>query len=414
MKKQKKEERTATICFLSTEHPPYDKRVFAKEAVSLAGAGFRTIHLCPGEESERKTVRGVEIVTYPRPRGKLGRLFSLPRLYRIARQVGADAYHCNEPDSWLVGVWLRLIHGKIVIFDCHEHYPGQVVRWLPPPLRRLGSFLCRYYLQALGLFSDLVVLAKYSVAADFSWSRRRQLLVLNTTPIAALEGRKAGLTSTPPSVGGDKDSFRFIHLGVIRRERGSEQLLAALEQLAGWGYRSHKVIIVGTFRDGSEQDFFRQAEIKGVRDRIEFHPWMPFEEAFDLVRSCQAGLVLFQKDVLNNVYGMPHKMFDYMLAGLPVIAPDFAPDIVRVLGESGAGILIDTSDPKLLAQAMRDLMDDPLRAAEIGKRGQKAVFERYHWEHDASNLIAAYRRLLAGRGFFSPSSLSLGDGLAQK
>src|SRR6266581_8025639 len=129
--------RTPVICFLSSEHPPFDKRVFDKEALSLSAAGYMVIHLCPGD-GKSKAVDGVSIRTYVRGPGWRGRFFFLPRLYRLAADVNADCYHCNEVDSWFVGVMLRVRKGKRLVFDVHEHYPGMFAeRYFPALLQPL-------------------------------------------------------------------------------------------------------------------------------------------------------------------------------------------------------------------------------------------------------------------------------------
>ena len=383
--------RAPRICLLSAEHGPDDKRVFQKEARSLARAGFDVVHLCPGTGGREESSSGVRTRTYRRRQGKLARLLALPRLFRLARRANADAYHCNEPDSWVVGVLLRLLLGKVVVFDCHEHYPGQVVHWLWPSCRRAGAWLTRVTMQFLGLFTHRIVLAKYSVARDLSWSQKRHVVVLNTTPLEALRRQRAQAGS---QVDRKAEAFTFVHIGVIRRERGSQELLAAMRLLAERGRRDYRVLIIGEFRDGSEQEFFAKADELGVHDQIEFHRWMEFDDAFRMVCQSHAGLILFQRTRANNVFGMPHKMFDYMLAGLPVIAPDFATDIVSVLEESQAGLLIDTADAQKLADTMMALMDDRDLAAEIGRCGQRAVHDRYNWEQEARKLVAMYRQLL--------------------
>jgi glycosyltransferase involved in cell wall biosynthesis len=160
------------------------------------------------------------------------------------------------------------------------------------------------------------------------------------------------------------------------------------------GRESYQVVLIGTFTDDSEEDFFSKAKQWGVSERIEFHRWMEPEAAQAIVSECHVGLVLFQAQLKNNVLGLPHKMFDYMAAGLPVIAPDFAPDIADVLAPAKAGELIDTSNPSHLAEVMERLMDDPDRAAQLGANGRSAVSERFNWDHDAATLIAMYAELL--------------------
>jgi glycosyltransferase involved in cell wall biosynthesis len=388
--------RTPSICFVSSEHPPYDKRVYEGEARSLAAAGYRVFHLCPDKSPADRPAGEVQIVQYPHRRGKWRRLLGLPDLYKRARRLDADAYHCNEPDSWLVGVALRLLAGRLVVFDCHEYYAGQVMRWLPFGTRHLGAWAIRVYLQIMALATHLIVLAKYSVADDFSLSRDRTLVILNTSPLKVLDSRASDTAPAPPP--DPAGEFRFVHTGVISRERGSDQLLDALGILAGQGLQHVRLVIVGEFTDGSQQDFFGRAETMGLRERIEFHRWMPYEQAFALVQRSHAGLVLFQSSVLNNVAGMPHKMFDYMLAGIPVIAPEFAPDIVRVIEDAQCGLLIDTADAVVLARAMRALIDDKSLRETLGRRGQEAVRRTYNWEADARKLAEAYRQLFAQHG----------------
>ena len=143
-------------------------------------------------------------------------------------------------------------------------------------------------MQLLALFTHHIILAKYSIEDDFSWTpRRRRLVVLNTTPLSALREQRDRESPVPDVENG---LFCFVHIGVIRRERGSEQLLEGIRELAAWRRGDFRVKIIGEFKDGSQDDFFRKAERYGIRELIEFHPWIPFPEAFALVCRSHAGL----------------------------------------------------------------------------------------------------------------------------
>jgi glycosyltransferase involved in cell wall biosynthesis len=379
------------ICFLSSAHPPLDKRVFAKEATSLAASGFCVTHLCPGTKVDEYTVDGVKIITFPRRRGKLGRLATLPELYRKARLLSASAYHCNEPDSAVVGALLRITTGTRVVFDVHEHYPGQILRSVPFGTRAVSRVSTRVVIELLGLMMHMVVLAKPSVERDLALSRKRHLLILNATSV-----NYGGAVANRQPDGRENDAFTFVHLGVLRKERGSEQLLDAIAELRRRGRVDVSVRIIGEFEDGTEREFVRKAQSLGIADLIDLHDWMPFEDAYRLVEASDAGLVLFQRSLPNNVRGMPHKMFDYMVAGIPVIAPNFAADIAGVIGPSKAGLLVDTGDPVALAGAMEDLARDRELASSLGSNGRNAVVDSYSWEAEAAKLEAAYERLLDG------------------
>ncbi len=372
------------ICFVSSLHPPRDKRVFKKEAVSLAASGYEVFHLCPGEPDEAGWNDGVTIVTFAAPRGRMARLRSLPRLFGVARRLAADAYHCNELDSWLVGVLLRLVTRRKVIFDCHEHYPSHMTYRLRPGFRRVAKALLRFYMGALGLATHKVIIPS-PLGGDLSFSRGRHLEILNAPWVAD--------SGPSPDPAGERPVCRFVHLGVMRRERGSDQLLAAMRELRRRDRADYRVVIVGKFGDGREAEFRARAEEYGVADRLELHPWMPVDRALAIVRRCQVGLIVYQPTLHNNVVSLPHKLFDYMNAGLAVIAPEFCLDIAAVLREADAGVVTDTRDAVRVADLMERLMDRPGRAAELGANGRRAVVQKYNWESEARKLVAMYDEL---------------------
>jgi glycosyltransferase involved in cell wall biosynthesis len=90
---------------------------------------------------------------------------------------------------------------------------------------------------------------------------------------------------------------------------------------------------------------------------------------------------------------MPQKMFEYMGAGLPVIASDF-PLWRRILGETGCGLFVNPQDPRAIAQAIEYVLEHPREAEEMGRRGQEAMFERYNWDTQAETLVKLYSGLL--------------------
>src|SRR5262249_57463491 len=94
----------------------------------------------------------------------------------------------------------------------------------------------------------------------------------------------------------------------------------------------------------------------------------------------------------NYRHGQPTKIFEYMSAGLPVLASDI-PVCRRVIEPAACGLLADPLNPDAIASALRWLFDHPAEAAEMGRNGQRAVAERYNWESESRRLIATYAEL---------------------
>ncbi len=378
------------VCFLSSAHPALDKRVFDKEARSLHQHGFEVLHLCPQSEGEPLggwQQDGIHIETYPRLPGIRGRFRQLIRLYRRAKAVGADVYHCNEVDSWAIGVLLRIFTGRKCVFDVHEHYPSTFAesrfpRWLQPMIA--GSV--RLFYALLTTFTYRIVLAKRSVAPDFWFARRKLVLVQNFTPLAALTSQGNG--ERQPHTG----PATLIHLGLIGEARGWPQLLDALAQMR---HQDCIIHIIGKFHDGTEEAFFTKARALSLHERIKFDRWMPFDQAFKLLTQADVGLILFQPGIQNHVFALPHKMFDYMLAELPLVAPAFAAEVREIVDESGCGLLVDPADPHAIAAALDKLLAEPDTRAELGQRGRDAVLKKYNWEAEAQQLIEMYSKCAA-------------------
>lgn len=376
------------ICFLSSLHPPTDKRVFDKEAVSLAAAGFEVIHLATGPRADVIN-RGVRILTEPSRRGIWNRILSGPRLFLRARRLHADCYHCNEVDSWIVGVALKLVSRCRLVFDAHEAYPeGFAESRFPRPLRPMVAASLRLLFRFLMLFTDRVVLAKESIAGDYP-DPSRQVLVRNYVP-AEYADRNIAAATEQRSPG----RLRVIHLGLISRQRGWPQLLEAV----GASSESFDLIFVGEFNDGSEADFRSRAASLGIADRIRIVPWLPFADAFRLVCSSDVGIVAFQPGPHNHIHALPHKMFDYMAAGIPVVAPDFAVEVSRIVRDAVCGLLVDPSSPAAIRKALEFLAHHPAERDRLGQNGRSAVRNTFNWENEAARLEQMYRHFAVARG----------------
>jgi len=89
--------------------------------------------------------------------------------------------------------------------------------------------------------------------------------------------------------------------------------------------------------------------------------------------------------VQNLIDAFPTKLFEYMSAGLPIIASDY-PICRRVVDDSGVGLLVDPRDSGKVADAMRWMLDHPKEAEEMGSRGPDAVRDRYSWDSEGKKL----------------------------
>lgn len=363
------------ILLLSAAHPPDDMRVVRKEGAALAAAGWPVLHLCPGPGGPLPPVAGVAIETVA---GR-GRLARLPALFRRAVALRPAAVHASEPDAWALARAVAARTGARAVLDVHEHYPSRLDARLPRALRPAGRAALGLMLRGLARGADALVLAKDGLAGDFP-ARVRQVAVRNHALVP--EGLPRRAHAPGP--------LTLLHLGAFGVKRGWPQLLAALA-LAPAGTR---LLVIGRFTDGSEAAFRAEAARLGLDSRIELVGWMPAEAALARAAAgADVNLVLFQPGEENHRLALPHKLFDGMAIGLPALAPDFAEGVAGILRDSGAGLLVDVTDPRAIAAGIAALAD-PERRAAMGEAGWRAARGAWGWPGEAARLVALYRELL--------------------
>ena len=365
------------VLLLSAAHPPGDIRVVMKEGASLAEAGYAVTHLCPAPVAGTapEMVAGVAIQTFPVRRSAWRRFFGIPRLAMRAAMQRAEVIHASEPDAWaaafLAGWWT----GARIILDVHEHYPsrldGKAPVWLRPMLRCLLHGAC----WVMGRAADAVVVAKDGLEGPFGGKGR-------VVPV-----RNYAFGDVPPRahVAGP---VTLLHLGALTRARGWAQMLDALALCPP----ETRLCLIGRFTDDSEAAFWARAEALSLTQRIQALGWLPHEAALAAAARGDIGLILFQPGAENHRLALPHKLFDVMLAGLPVIAPAEAEEVAAVIQAAGCGALVDAADPAAIAAEVQR-MADPVRRSVLGQAGRDAALARFAWAGEATRLVALYGRL---------------------
>jgi len=86
-------------------------------------------------------------------------------------------------------------------------------------------------------------------------------------------------------------------------------------------------------------------------------------------------------------------LFEYMSAGLPVIASNF-PAWRTLIEQAGCGLTVNPLNVREIADAITWILEHPAEAEAMGKRGQAAVLSTYNWDTQVASLLDLYERLL--------------------
>jgi len=176
-------------------------------------------------------------------------------------------------------------------------------------------------------------------------------------------------------------------LGKTRRLTALIQTIAAVVR-----ERPHvKLLMVG---EGSDEGNLRRlVRDLGITDDVIFTGQVPQHEVPDFIAASDIGVSPVPPFSFYKL-SSPIKMFEYMAMAKPVVANEEIPEHKEVLGQSGGGILVPFT-PEAFAAAIVKLLDDPDRAAELGRRGREWVLNNRTYEVLARQLEKRLLKVIA-------------------
>jgi len=371
---------TLRVVHLTSCHYAMDARILYKECKALAKAGHDVTLVARHERDE--TIDGVKVKALRTPKGRLKRWTAMIwRVYREAARQNADLYHFHDPELIPVGVWLSL-RGQRVIYDAHEDFPNTFPykSYLPACARKLLGWLAgQVEMIAVPRFAG-VVAATPTIAKRF-YSQNANTVVVRNFPVLEEFARRPGL-------GWDERPPLIVYVGSMFQERGFREAIAATSLLPA--QLNARLAFAGPFTPELREEIIglpgsERAELLGILGR---------NEVATLLGRARVGLVLLHP-VPNFVNALPVKLFEYMCAGVPVIASDF-PLWREIVEGCGCGLLVDPLDRKDIARALEYLLTHSEKAQEMGARGRAAVEARYNWNSEERQLLALYNSPACG------------------
>jgi glycosyltransferase involved in cell wall biosynthesis len=169
----------------------------------------------------------------------------------------------------------------------------------------------------------------------------------------------------------------ILYQGVLNPGRGLKPMIKALEFIDNLD-----LIIIGYGKVEDELKTF-VSENK-MNNRVYFLGRVSRDKLFNYTKQATLGMVLEEPLGLSFKYSLPNKLFDYIHAGIPIIAGNL-PEISRIINTYKVGVIVNDYAPKTIAKTIQNLLKDDALLSEIKKNQQKAK-EVLCWEIESKKL----------------------------
>jgi glycosyltransferase involved in cell wall biosynthesis len=376
------------VCFYSSNHLAKkvivsvindlvtDQRV-AKVCQSLTNMGFEILlvgrklkNSLPLDNRPYKTHRMRLLFT----KGPLFYIEFNKRLFFLLLFKKAELLVSNDLDTLLPNYLISKIKGIPLIYDSHEYFtevPELVNRkrvqkiwksiecWIFPKLKN-------------------VITVNDSIADLYENEYGIRPKVVRNIPLS----RKLIKSKTREELGLPTDKFILILQGSgINIDRGTEEMVEAMQYI-------HKAILLIVGGGDVIGILKRKVDELSIHDKVIFKPKQLYQDLMQYTANADIGLTLDKDTNLNYRFSLPNKLFDYIHAGIPVLASPL-PEINKIIDHYNIGDFIPSHDPKQIAQKVNEIIENKEIIA-VWKKNIKFAIQDLSWETEEHMLKQVY------------------------
>jgi len=360
------------VCHLTSVHSIDDGRIFRKECTSLAANGFDVTLIACGNESFEEIKNGVKRISLNVPvKNRLQRFFKRSKaVYKKALEVNADIYHFHDPELLPLGLKLKR-KGKKVIYDSHEDLPRQISykSWIPEILKKPVAFISEVIENYHAKKMDGIITVSDHIKKRFDKLHHNVVICHNYASLNEFE---------KTSNWDIKHKNHVCYVGAISKIRGIYNIVEATQKA------NVKLEVAGLTQS---QELLNKLNSYNVI----YHGFADREKLKAIFNNCFVGLITFLP-APNHNYANPNKFFEYMAAGLPVIASNFI-TWKTIIDENELGITVNPENIEEIADAIMYLNQNKEIAKKMGENGRKAFEEKFNWQIEEKKLIELYKHI---------------------
>ncbi len=355
-----------------------DSRVL-KENISLQNAGYDVQVVAIHEDT---TLEYEKVQNIPVHRVKLqsknwskNKLIQLLKyfefMYRVVKKYKtSDILHCNDLNALPIGVVIKLFFNKNtkIVYDAHEHESYRA------GYSKTMQTLSRWWEGKLIKYANKIITVSYSIADDYEkmYHIEKPALVLNTPFYEKVE--KKDIFREKFNI--PKENIIFLYQGGLSPQRGILEFAKFIDAKQGVSY-----IIMGYGSLELEINRFCQNS-----KNIYFHEAVSPDILLNYTSSADIGVCIEEPICKSWEFALPNKLFEYMMAGLPVLVGGL-PEMMNFVKQHNVGFIVqDIKNINLNLQTIENEYKNKLKNIT-------EVVKKFNWNKQEEVLIKIYKEL---------------------
>ncbi len=306
-------------------------------------------------------------------KGALFYAFFNLRLFWVLLFKQVDIYHSNDLDTLLANYLAAKIRRKPLIYDSHEYFLG-VPEIQGRAAKKVWAAIERFIFPKL----EVIFTVNESIADLYEKDYGKKLKIVRNLPLKqTIEKVKTRLELKMPS---DKRVIILQGAG-INVDRGSEELLEALAHSD-----DYVLYIVGT--GDVIEDLKQRASEEDLQNKVVFIGRVPYSEMMQYTLNADVGVTLDKDTNINYRFSLPNKIFDYMKAGIPIVASDLK-EVANIIHTYKVGVVIKNHNPQTILNGLNAVLNSEEAIKTYSKNGLKGV-EQLNWESEVQPVREIY------------------------
>jgi glycosyltransferase involved in cell wall biosynthesis len=293
-----------------------------------------------------------------------------------------EVMHCHDLNALHIGVLSKLFNRKLkVIYDAHEYETE--VNYLVGIKKSLSRVTEKFLIK----YADAVITVSDAIAEEYVrlYNIPKPHLVLNTPPYKEIE--KKDIFRETFNISEHKSIF--LYQGNLSRGRGVEVVLETFKNL-----KDEKSVVIFMGYGELEEDIKVHQK---KHNNIYFHEAVSPDILLNYTSSADFGISMIEDVCLSYRYCLPNKMFEYIMAGVPVIVSNL-PEMKKLIEEYEVGVVAKENRQEALEEAIIEA--SAIEASALNKSHLEIQLNRvkslFNWEEQESVLISLYRGVLNG------------------